>query len=162
MIFGRPERRRERKCQYQRKRARCQPKTVPGFTTPAHSPILTTNAQADPEQAIPWTQQGLGLVTLEDADLLPQGDELQSEVMSRAEEGTEPREKGQKKPDHGASLHDAFDGKAGFLQAADFASNPDFEDRQPNYIQRKRWKDQRLTPSPLILAPPGVSSVFVK
>ena len=31
-----------------------------------------------------------GVLTLEDADLLPQGDELQSQVMSRAEEGTEP------------------------------------------------------------------------
>jgi hypothetical protein len=29
-------------------------------------------------------------------------------------------------------------------------------------ILAKRWKDRRLTPSPLILAPAGVSSVFVK
>jgi hypothetical protein len=29
--------------------------------------------------------------------------------VSRAEEGTEPREKNQKKPDHGPSLHDSVD-----------------------------------------------------
>ena len=34
-------------------------------------------------------------------------------VISRAQEGTEPREKCQKKPDHGPSLHDAGDRKAG-------------------------------------------------
>ena len=39
------------------------------------------------------TQPGSRILPLEDADLLPQGDELQSEVMSRAEEGTEPRKK---------------------------------------------------------------------
>ena len=33
VIFGRPERRRERKRQYQRNPARCQPTTVSGFTT---------------------------------------------------------------------------------------------------------------------------------
>jgi hypothetical protein len=33
--------------------------------------------------------------------------------MSRAEEDTEPREKSQKKPDHGPSLHDAVDRKGG-------------------------------------------------
>ena len=43
--------------------------------------------EADPEQAIPWTQLGSRVLTLEDADLLPQGDELQSQVMSGAEEG---------------------------------------------------------------------------
>ena len=52
---------------------------------------------------------GSGGLTLEDADLLPQGDELQSEVMSRAEEGTEPRKKSQEKPGHGPSLRDSVD-----------------------------------------------------
>ena len=43
--------------------------------------------------------------------------------MSRAEEDTEPREKSQKKPDHGPSLHDAVDGKAGSCKSLIFRSN---------------------------------------
>ena len=74
--------------------------------------MLTTTPEAEPEQAVPAAQLGSGVLALEDPDLLPQGDELQPEVMSRAEEGTGPREKSQKKPDHGPILHDAVDRKA--------------------------------------------------
>ena len=56
-------------------------------------------------------QPGSRILTLEDADLLPQGDELQSEVMPRAGEGTEPRKKSQEKPGLGPSLRDAVDRK---------------------------------------------------
>jgi len=76
-------------------------------------PFGPPTPEAEPEQAIPWTQLGSGVLTLEDADLLPEGDELQSEVMSRAEEGTEPRKRRQKKPDHGSSLHDTVERKTG-------------------------------------------------
>ncbi|HEY6291195.1 MAG TPA: hypothetical protein VI455_06475, partial [Terriglobia bacterium] len=68
---------------------------------------------AQPEETIAQPQPGSPVLTLEDADLLPQGDELQSQVMSGAEEGTEPREKSQKKPDHEPSLHDAVHGRGG-------------------------------------------------
>ena len=64
-------------------------------------------AEADPEQAIPWTQLGSGVLALEDADLLPQGDDLQSQVMPRAEESIEPEEHCQQKPDHSSSLSDS-------------------------------------------------------
>ena len=97
VIFGRPERRRESKRQYPRNtrgtRRDASPRRSPASRPPARSPIWTTKPEAEPEQAIPWTQLGSGVLTLEDADLLPEGDELQSEVMSRAEEGTEPRKK---------------------------------------------------------------------
>jgi hypothetical protein len=66
-----------------------------------------------PEDTIAKAQPGSRILTLDDADLLSEGNEFQSEVMSRVEEDTEPREKSQKKPDHGPSLHDAVDRKAG-------------------------------------------------
>ena len=72
-------------------------------------PFGPPTVEAEPEQAIPWTQLGSGVLTLEDADLLPQGHELQSQVMSQAEEGTEPRKKSQEKPGHGPSLRDSVD-----------------------------------------------------
>jgi hypothetical protein len=57
---------------------------------------------------------GSGVVTLGHAEVQSQGDELHSQVMSGAEEGTEPREKSQKKADHGPlGLHDTVHGKAG-------------------------------------------------
>src|SRR6516225_7788638 len=43
--------------------------------------------------------------------------------MSGAEEGTEPREKSQKKPDHGLSLHDAVVGKAGSCKSLILRTN---------------------------------------
>ena len=64
---------------------------------------------------------GTRVLTFEDADLLPQDDELQSQVMSGAEEGTEPNETSPKKPDHGPSLHDTVHRKQ-VLQVADFAN----------------------------------------
>ena len=54
---------------------------------------------------------------------MPEGDELQSHVMSGAEEGTQPREKSQKKTDHGPSLHDAVVGKAGSCKRLILRSN---------------------------------------
>ena len=56
-------------------------------------PFRPPTPEAQPEEAITKAQPGSRILTLEDADLLPEGDELQSEVMSRAEEGTEPRKK---------------------------------------------------------------------
>ena len=69
--------------------------------------------EAQPEETIAKAQPGSRILTLEDADLLPQGDELQSEVMPRAEEGTQPRKKSQEEPDHGPSLHDLVDRRLG-------------------------------------------------
>jgi hypothetical protein len=43
--------------------------------------------------------------------------------VSGAEEGTQPREKSQKKTDHGRSLHDAVDGKAGACKRLILRSN---------------------------------------
>ena len=113
-IFGRPERRRESKRQYQRKPARCQPTTVSGFTT------TSTLAHLDHQRRRPSQKRrsqrltrGLGFLRLRTPTCLPEGDELQSEVMSRAEEGTEPRKRRQKKPDHGSSLHDTVERKTG-------------------------------------------------
>jgi hypothetical protein len=76
-------------------------------------PSRPPTPEAQPEQAIPRTQLRSGFLTLEDADLLSQGDELQSEVMSGAEEGTEPRKKRQEKRDHEPSLHEAVGREAG-------------------------------------------------
>ena len=88
--------------------------TVSGFTITnalAHCDHQRRRAsQKRRSQGLNW---GPGVLTFEDADLLPQGDELQSQVMSGAEKGPEPREKSQKKPDHGPSLHDTVHGKAG-------------------------------------------------
>jgi hypothetical protein len=56
-------------------------------------PFRPPTPEAQPEETIAKPQLGSGILTLEDADLLSQGDELQSQVMSAAEEGTEPREK---------------------------------------------------------------------
>jgi hypothetical protein len=70
-------------------------------------PSRPATPEAQPEETIAKAQPGSRILKLEDADLLPEGHEFQSEVMSRAEEDTEPREKSQKKPDHGRSLHDA-------------------------------------------------------
>src|SRR5262249_37809069 len=107
-IFGRPGWRCERKRQYPRNAARCQPTTVSGFTI-TNTLVSTRNGEAQPQEAIPKDQSGSGILALENADLLSQGDELQSQLVSRAEEGTEPRERIQKKPDHGPSLHDSVD-----------------------------------------------------
>src|SRR6516162_11523728 len=114
VIFGRPGRRRARKRQYHRNPMRCQPTTVSGFT------ITSTLAHFDHQRWRPsqnTRSQGLnwgrGFLRLRTPTCLPEGDELQSEVMSRAEEGTEPRKKSQKKPDHGSSLHDTVERKTG-------------------------------------------------
>src|SRR6516225_10494714 len=85
-------------------------------------PFLTTSA-GGPARRDHKHSTGSRILPLEDADLLPQGDELQSEVMSRAEEGTGPREKSQKKPDHGPILHDAVDRKAGSCKLLILRSN---------------------------------------
>ena len=76
-------------------------------------PFRPPTPEAQPEETIAKPQPGSGVLTFEDADLLPQGDELHSQVMSGAEKGTEPREKSQKKPDYGPGLHDPVHGKAG-------------------------------------------------
>jgi hypothetical protein len=76
-------------------------------------PFQPATPEAQPEEEIPKGQPGSGVLRLEDADLLPQGKELQSQVMSRAEEDTDPTEKKQKKPNHGPSFHDAVDPKGG-------------------------------------------------
>ena len=76
-------------------------------------PFGPPTPEAEPEETITKTHPGSRILALEDADLLPEGDELQSEVMSRAEEGTEPRKRRQKKPDHGSSLHDTVERKTG-------------------------------------------------
>ena len=55
--------------------------------------------------------------------LEPEGDELQSQVMSGAEKGTEPREKSQKKLDHGPSLHDAGAREGGFCKSLILRTN---------------------------------------
>ena len=72
-------------------------------------PFRPETSKAQPEETIAKPQLGSRVLTLEDADLLPQGDELQSQVMSGAEEGTEPREKGQEKSGHEPSLRDSVD-----------------------------------------------------
>jgi hypothetical protein len=69
-------------------------------------PFRPATPEAQPEETIAKAQPGSRILTLEDTDLLPQGDEFQSQIMSRAEEDAEPREKSQKEPDHGRSLHD--------------------------------------------------------
>src|SRR5215469_12338048 len=66
-------------------------------------PFRPPTPEAQPEETIAKPQLGSGVLTFEDADLLPQGEELQSRVMSRAKEGTEPREKSKKKLYHGRS-----------------------------------------------------------
>src|SRR6516165_8896139 len=80
-------------------------------------------SQAQPEETIPRVQLRPGVFALENADLLPQGDELQSQVMSRAEEGTEPRKKSHEKPGHGPSLHDSVDRKSGSCKLLILRSN---------------------------------------
>jgi hypothetical protein len=54
----------------------------------------------------------------------PGSSALDSDGASRAEEGNEPGENSQKKPDHGRSLHEAVE-----LQVADFAEHSDFDER---------------------------------
>ena len=103
---------------------RCQPTTVSGFTT--------TNALAhfdhqrwgpEPEHAIPKGQPGSRVLALEDGDLLPQGDELQSEVVPGAEEGTELKKTSQEKPGHEPSLRDSGDQKPGSCKFLILRSN---------------------------------------
>ena len=71
------------------------------MTTSALAPFGPRAPKAKPEQAFPVGQLGSGVVALAGPDLLRLGDELQCQIMSGAQEGTEPREKSQKKPDHG-------------------------------------------------------------
>ena len=117
VIFGRPGRRRERKRQYQRNRGPTEPGAMPAHDRlrlhhRQHArPFLPATPEAQPEKTIAKAQPGSRIFTLEDSDLLPEGNELQSEVISRAEENTEPREKKQKKPNHGPSLHDSLGGR---------------------------------------------------
>ena len=59
-------------------------------------PFRPPTPEAQPEETIAKSQLGSRVLTFEDADLLPQGDELQPQVISGAEEHTEPREKNQK------------------------------------------------------------------
>src|SRR5215831_21001313 len=93
-------------------------------------PFGPPTAEAEPEQTTPKAQAGSGVLALEDADLLSQGNQLQSQFMSRAEEGTEPRKRRQKKPDHGSSLHDTVDRKIGSCKWLILRSNRIFEDTQ--------------------------------
>ena len=76
-------------------------------------PFGPPTPEAEPEETITKTHPGSRILALEDADLLSQSNQLQSQVMSRAEEGTEPRKRRQKKPDHGSSLHDTVERKTG-------------------------------------------------
>ena len=43
--------------------------------------------EAQPKETIAKGQSGSGVLALEDSDLLPEGGEFQSQVMSRAEDG---------------------------------------------------------------------------
>jgi hypothetical protein len=65
------------------------------------------------EETIATPQLGSRVLTFDYADLLAEGNEFQTRVISGAKEDTEPREKSQKKPDHGPSLHDTVPGNAG-------------------------------------------------
>ena len=115
--------------------------------------------EALPEEAIAKHQPRSGVLALEDSDLLPEGDELQSQVMSRAQEGTEPREKTQKKPNHRPSLHESV-GEGRFVQFADFAKKWDFDDPHGS----GRLRGSRPGPEPVLRAaavgdigcPPGI------
>jgi hypothetical protein len=136
VILGRPALRRESNRQYHRKPTRCRLTTVSGFTT------TSTLAHFDQQRRRPSPkrrsgQPGSGVLALEDSDRLPDGDVLQSQVMSPAEEGTEPREKTQKKPNHGP-IYRTQSAEGRFVQAAEFAKKSDFDDPQPRLAEAFR------------------------
>ncbi len=101
-------------------------------------------SQAQPEQAIPAGQLRSRVLASENADLLPQADKLKCEAMSRAEEGTNPRNKRQEKAGHRPTLHDSIMRKAGSCKSPNLRGNWIWA-----IHTRGRTSGNRLTPSPV-------------
>ena len=124
VIFGRPERRRERKRQHQRNPARCQPTTVSGFTT------TSTLAHCDHQRRRPIQNRrshgliwGRGFLRLRTPTCCRKATSSSPRSCRERKKAPNQERKARRNRIMGPSLHDAVDGKAGSCKRLILRSN---------------------------------------